>query len=385
MKYFLFNHEGSCNHGCEAIIHGTQKIIDIFDKNSEIILSSHNPQSDVNFSNIEVAKFQPRELKFFEKIVAKINLMFRQSEDYAIRKMYSPIVKQAKNADVCLSVGGDTYCYGDNYAIQVLTKELKKKGKKVFLWGTSVGQEDLDEKKLKSLENFDAIFTREPITFKLLNSKLENENIFMDFDTAFSMICEKIKLINGFDKTNTVGINISPLVARQNKKITEVIDGFILYLLKNTEFKILLVPHVIEDGNNDFEYMFPFFKKYKESDRIAILPDNLNAKQYKYFIANTRFFIGARTHATIAAYSSGVPTLTLGYSVKSRGISQYIFGIEKYVVDATKIADANCLIEAFNKLISEEDSIKTELEKLDERIKNNRTELAEKLKKQALK
>lgn len=43
-------------------------------------------------------------------------------------------------------------------------------------------------------------------------------------------------------------------------------------------------------------------------------------------------FIGARTHATIAAYSSLVPTLVVGYSVKARGIARDLFGTEKNYV-----------------------------------------------------
>jgi polysaccharide pyruvyl transferase WcaK-like protein len=49
-------------------------------------------------------------------------------------------------------------------------------------------------------------------------------------------------------------------------------------------------------------------------------------------------FIGARTHATIAALSSGVPTLSLSYSNKSKGINRDIFGNELYLLDGTNIS-----------------------------------------------
>ena len=54
--------------------------------------------------------------------------------------------------------------------------------------------------------------------------------------------------------------------------------------------------------------------------------------ELKGYIARCRFFVGARTHATIAAYSSCVPTLVLGYSVKSRGIARDLFGNEENYV-----------------------------------------------------
>ena len=46
-----------------------------------------------------------------------------------------------------------------------------------------------------------------------------------------------------------------------------------------------------------------------------------NCMVIKGYISRCELFIGARTHATIAAYSTGVPTLVLGYSVKARGIA----------------------------------------------------------------
>jgi colanic acid/amylovoran biosynthesis protein len=124
-----------------------------------------------------------------------------------------------------------------------------------------------------------------------------------------------------------------------------------------------LVPHVMDKENNDYEYMLPLFEEYRETDRIQILPPDLNAKQYKGYIARTRFFIGARTHTTIAAYSNGVPTLVLGYSVKSRGIAKDIFGEEKYVIDSKKLADEDELIKQFENLIENEDEIKEVLMK----------------------
>ena len=50
-------------------------------------------------------------------------------------------------------------------------------------------------------------------------------------------------------------------------------------------------------------------------------------------------FIGARTHATIAAYSSCVPTLVVGYSIKARGIAKDLFGTDEgYVLPVQALA-----------------------------------------------
>lgn len=361
MKYFLFNHVGSLNHGCEAIVRGTMNIISKADKDAEFVLSSFAPETDKCIDGIETRLFATRELTSTEKLVSAYYVKVRKSEEYALRKMYSEIVTQAQDCDVCLSIGGDTYCYGDNHGIQVLTRELKKSGKKVVLFGTSIGEEDLTADKLESLNDFDAIFTRESLTYELLKNKEANRKIFLNPDPAFCMERENVEMISGFTKDNTLGLNVSPLVESYNPQITAVTDDFIKHVLDNTTLRIILVPHVVEDGNNDYEYMLRFYEKYKSSGRVAILPSDLNAKQYKGYISKVRFFVGARTHATIAAYSSGVPTAVLGYSVKSRGIAKDLFSEELCVVNSRKLDSAEPVIEAFNTLVEKEQEIKETL------------------------
>ena len=363
MKYFLFNHEGSKNHGCEAIVRGSMNIIENSDEKAEFVLSSYNPSDDKIINNITVKAARTRALTKVEKLIAAVDLKINNSETYALQKMYSPIVSDAEDCDVCLSVGGDTYCYGDNHGIQVLTRELKKRGKKTVLWGASIGAEDLSERKLESLRDFDAIFTREPITYELLKANGANDNIYLFSDPAFCMERVEVEPIDGFTRENTLGFNISPLVASGDPRKKEIAEDFLRFVFENTTMKVLLVPHVVEENNNDYDFMKPIFEKFEHTGRIAILPPDLEARQYKGYIAGTRFFVGARTHSTIAAYSSGVPTIALGYSVKARGIAKDIFGEEKYVLDIKAMTDYEELRDEFLKLLENENEIRRELMK----------------------
>lgn len=363
MKYFLFNHEGSKNHGCEAIVRGSMNIIENSDEKAEFVLSSNNPSDDEIINNITVKSAKTRDLTKVEKLIAAVDLKINNSETYALQKMYFPIVSDAEDCDICLSVGGDTYCYGDNHGIQVLTRELKKRGKKTVLWGASIGAEDLSERKLESLRDFDAIFTREPITYELLKENGANDNIYLFSDPAFCMERVEVEPIDGFTRENTLGFNISPLVASGDPRKKEIAEDFLKFIFENTTMKVLLVPHVVEENNNDYDFMKPIFEKFDHTGRIAILPPDLEARQYKGYIAGTRFFIGARTHSTIAAYSSGVPTIALGYSVKARGIAKDIFGEEKYVLDIKAMTNCEELRDEFLKLLENENEIRRELMK----------------------
>ena len=73
----------------------------------------------------------------------------------------------------------------------------------------------------------------------------------------------------------------------------------------------------------------------EERSRICWVADNLNAAERKYLISRCEMMICCRTHASIAGYSSGVPTLVLGYSVKSAGIGRDM-GMENWVIPIEK-------------------------------------------------
>ena len=62
--------------------------------------------------------------------------------------------------------------------------------------------------------------------------------------------------------------------------------------------------------------------------RVVFFEDH-NCMELKGIISKCRFFVGARTHSTIAAYSMGIPTLVVGYSVKARGIARDLLGGEE--------------------------------------------------------
>ena len=93
--------------------------------------------------------------------------------------------------------------------------------------------------------------------------------------------------------------------------------------------------------------------------------EDCNCKELKGYISQCRFFIGARTHATIAAYSCGIPTLVVGYSVKSKGIAKDLFGTdENYVVPVQSLQSADTLTDAFNWIVDNEFYIKNQLKNI---------------------
>lgn len=357
MRYAFYSHGGCENHGCEAIVRTLSAMIKTGSPDSVIKLYTLNAQSDKagDLPNIDETEefnyIRPvSSLSFMQKL--KISSLSRKSQKSADEYFYSLSCKNPslKENDVYVSVGGDNYCYGDGHMAAAFNRELKKLGKKTVLWGCSVGKEDLSEDKIKDLKTFDLIVTRESMTYEtLINCGIDKNTVLypdpaftLDIDTAFGGKFEV--------KPNTLGFNISSLIgeyAGEGESIESIAVGFLRYVLENSNKNILLIPHVTKKEDGDQLILGRIAEKLG-SDRVSVVPDTLTAAQYKSIISRCEMFIGARTHATIAAYSTCVPTLVIGYSVKSKGIAKDIFSdYNGLVVPVSEITDAQKLIKAY--------------------------------------
>ncbi|MEH7096674.1 polysaccharide pyruvyl transferase family protein [Neobacillus vireti] len=372
MKIMMFLHAGSVNRGCEAIVRSSTKLIkDRIDK-AQVFLTSARPETDeiipkldgiYDGSNSSIKKFS------YGWFISSLRVKFFNDESYAFGKIHKKIIKHIKDVDIFLSIGGDNYCYGEQPGWYEIDKRIKRQGKKLVLWGCSIGEEDLSERKIEDLKLFDLILARETLTYTLLKNK-GLKNVQLVADPAFTMEKEELKLPEGWQEGNTVGLNFSPLVWKKNENSQTAVRELIKYILDKTDMSIVFTPHVIENGNNDYEVLNNFYEEFKNTGRVLILPDNLNAVQYKGYISRMRFFVGARTHATIAAYSNYVPTMVLGYSVKSKGIAKDLFGEEKLVLGIEEISDSQKLIGNFRRMVEEEMDLRQQLKKSIPKIKN---------------
>ncbi|WP_191561445.1 polysaccharide pyruvyl transferase family protein [Metabacillus idriensis] len=363
MNIFMYAHAGSPNRGCEAIVRSSATIIKEKLDGSKIYLASYRPETDQIISNLDgIYDGSNTEIKKFSIawVVSSLKVKLFKDESYAFGKIHQKVIKQIKNKDICLSIGGDNYCYGEQPGWYEVNKRVKAQGKKLVLWGCSIGEEDMSSRKLEDLRLFDLILARESLTYNMLLKKGLN-NVRLVADPAFTMEKEELELPDGWQEWNTIGLNFSPLVWKRNKQSQHAVKDLIEHILAETTMTIVLTPHVIDEGNNDHEILFNYFEEYKHTGRVIILPDNLNAIQYKGYIARMRFFIGARTHATIAAYSNCVPTMVLGYSVKSKGIAKDLFGDEKLVLNINEVSDSTKLINSFNEMLSNEIELISEL------------------------
>lgn len=373
MRYAFYSHGGCENHGCEAIVRTLSAMIKNARPESTIKLYTLDSQSDKSgdLPNIDESEefnytLPVSNTTAVQKI--KISFLSRKSQKAADEYFYSLSCKNPslKENDVYISVGGDNYCYGDGHMAAAFNRELKKLGKKTVLWGCSIGEEDLSEDKIKDLKTFDLIVARESLTYNALKKSETNKNLVLFPDPAFTLDIDK-KVSESFNvKPNTLGFNISSLVGEYSAKGTSIEDistEFLRYILDSSDKNILLIPHVTKPLDGD-QLILGRIAERLGSSRVSVVPSTFTASQYKSVISRCDMFIGARTHATIAAYSTCVPTLVIGYSVKSRGIAKDIFGTDEgLVIPVSEIDCTEKLIKDYEKFLSKKEVYRKHLEK----------------------
>lgn len=365
MNLNLYEQSGSGNHGCEAIIRST---IEMFKNSfSDINLFSEDIASEKKYKldNICNVYKQGEKVKpySFEHIFGKIV--------YALNQNYSPFYNKIhcnylKSTGISLQTGGDNYCYGTQYKnLGYMNDETRRRGMKSILWGVSIEPDIIAIKGVaENLKRYDLITVRETITKDALERFGVKDNVVLVADPAFTLKKANISIHDKYK--DAIGINISPLIMRREKKQGQILNSckkLVEYILENTDKNILLIPHVVEEGNDDRASLKLLLNEFMDNERIIML-DDYNCMELKTYISQCSFFIGARTHATIAAYSTCVPTLVIGYSVKARGIAKDIFeNYEEYVLPAQEIENSVQLVNAFKNLYNKKEQIREYLER----------------------
>ncbi|MDT3428800.1 polysaccharide pyruvyl transferase WcaK-like protein [Paenibacillus forsythiae] len=363
MKIMMFAHGGSLNRGCEAIVRSSAQMIKENISGARVFLASEQPHTDRVIPSLDgIYDGSKSEIvrPSLNWLVSAVRFKLLGDESYATGLIEQNTISRIKDVDVCMSIGGDNYCYGEQPGWYEIDRRVKKHGKKLVLWGCSIGEEDMTDRKLADLKLFDLILARESLTYDMLREK-GLRNVRLCADPAFTMAKEELPLPDGWQPGNTIGINFSPLVEGRNKQSGPAVRELLKHILRTTDMTIALTPHVMVDGNNDYELLQVFHQELKDTGRVILLPDHLTAVQYKGYIARMRFFIGARTHATIAAYSNFVPTMVLGYSVKSKGIARDLFGTEKLVLGIEEISSGDNLIAKFDEMLEGEEELRESL------------------------
>lgn len=352
------------NRGCEAIVRGTTKILRAHFKDLRFICVSHF-QSDEQYLKQSAQELDNEILHLHSNLMSKKKIAqnfwkpsyLSYAYNYLRRpermkyKVYEHMLPHLDSAAAVLSVGGDNYSL--DYGVPTLFTDLDdvviENGKPIIIWGASVGpfstMPDYERFMSEHLKKTTGIFARESATIDYLNSIGVNENVHAVADPAFVMDAVKPEGIDDEIPVDEemIGINLSPLMAKYTTNgdldaWTDMAASIIDNVSQNTDVPICLIPHVTNPTSNDHSFMQQALSRIENNGKkIFLMRPNYDAAETKWVISQMVFFAGARTHSTIAALSSGVPTLSFAYSIKAKGINRDIFGHTDYCMEPTEL------------------------------------------------
>lgn len=381
MKTVLFTgHHGFSNRGCEALVRSSVKLLSgAFGPLRFLVPSLDCDQDRLQWPEAEslgvewIPAYQP----WFARYWVNLQHLPYSPLQHLVWPFKLPAHwQQAVNeCDLVLCIGGDNYSldYKTPSLVMACDQLAVKLNKPVVLWGASVGPFDsapTTAKKVRQLFcKFSLLTVRESISLQYLRQTMGFDQTKLIPDPAFSLDALPWDLthLNLIAKGRWIGINASALFARYTnapKLFQSQLVELIEYLSENN-WGIVLVPHVspLDREGGDYTFLKQVLGLCSASTQksVRLLPDGLNAAQLKYVIAQLDFFIGARTHATLAALSSGIPTISLAYSVKAVGINKDLIGDDRLILPA-KSCTATGMIEAFERVVDQQSFIVEKLE-----------------------
>lgn len=322
----MYGHGGAYNHGAEAIVRAS---VPVFRQaGCPILLSTHFPNQDREFGlDRLVDKLIPADLSLVPEERAADGLAARE---HIAEKIYRDALAEIDEDTICIGIGGDNYCYPNWHRQSVFHRAAKARGGKSILWGCSIEPEQINGDMERILSEHDHIYARESLTAAALRER-KIKQVTQIKDPAFSLHSEPIPLPENFGE-HTAALNLSPLALRRSAQLLYHFVDAARWLLNHAD-ALLMLPHVVMPVDDDRQALEELERQLSPSERARICwaPDGLNAGAYKYLISKCELLVCCRTHASIAAYSTGVPVIVMGYSVKSRGIGLDM-GMERWVV-----------------------------------------------------
>jgi len=238
-------------------------------------------------------------------------------------------IKTIRKCDLVIDLTqGDSFTdiYGEwiFYSYTILKRLVEVQGVPLVLGPQTYGP-FINEKHKKfavqTIKKANSVITRDILSEQYL---IDNgiEKVHVTTDIAFFLPFDQTEFKKEVTK---IGINISGLLVKDKVENTETdfsvktdydkfITNIVEWLSDQKGYEVFIIPHVREDYEAGVRLLGD------DKNRVTFVEPFDSPIDAKSFISDMDVFIGARMHATIASFSSGIATIPVGYSRKFRGL-----------------------------------------------------------------
>lgn len=263
-----------------------------------------------------------------------------------LRGISTQSLQTLRRADLVVASGGDIFTsdYANlrKHLAYPLNAPRRGKRRALYLCSHSIGPFNAADRDafLRIAEQIALITVREPLSYHYLTHQLQlPTRVELTADVAFTLASAPPEPTRQ-QLQHHYGLNLEkPIIA------LSISQGIIHYSGLDPQHyyqtlaqfcdqqlehgaQLLFIPHVIErnPNNNDQIACQQVIQRIRAPGPVRLIAGEPSASELKAIIGQCQLLVGARTHATIAAMSQGVPTVSLAYSRKASGIMQQVYG-----------------------------------------------------------
>ena len=181
--------------------------------------------------------------------LAAVSHRIRRDDYWYTRLTHSEILKAVHKGDVCLSIGGDNYCYGQegNRILGYYNRMLRSRGAKTVLWGCSVEPEAMTPAVVEDMRRYSLITARKP---DLCGIKVSGSDPGIWYRIRLFSWIQKTPCRAPFAVDRRWG-SMSAAGCRIWKPGFGQLPGAGALYFKETDLDVLLLPHVVKKETDD--------------------------------------------------------------------------------------------------------------------------------------
>lgn len=298
--------------------------------------------------------------------------------------------KLEKSCDTLIILGGDDL--SEYYGIEQLKRELFKidyiKNKvNIFLVGQTIGPfKDERVQVVRSSLNGVNIYSRDPWTQEYLENNIGLKNIITSSDLALLPLPGQgkgklsIEVLQKYNVEENEYITIVPSglyesYCNDREIYIKNIENIINYILENTQYKIVLLPHVLRPQSIDDRNIIKSLEQiYGNNSRLEYIYDVMSPLEARYLLGNGVISISGRMHGAINTLQMRKPAISISYSVKYEGVIGRDLGLRELIVngDSSDLwINGNVSEETINKIKFILRSYDQIVEKIDKSVKKS--------------
>lgn len=362
MNILIVGHDTFENKGCQALVLTTTELLHRFIPNARFKVFSWDPEYDRRrYNNNGIScdfvlhKFNTGEFSRRNRFWLFLNRTAKIRTEkglFAPQRFYDAL----SWADLVVVSGGDILAdYGEaavkHYFFPIAVSVAL--GKRVYVFAQSISR--YRDRKLEAfckryLNEAGLITVREKISYEHLKELGIKAPVYLTADPAFLLQpCSPERVREMFreqgiagDGEPRIGFSVSRTVTRWGASdhggfvdgIADVLDRL---AERHRDARFLFVPHVSyrNDAKNDDRVIGREIRERTSCrNRVDLVQGDYSCDELKAMIGSCDVFVGARTHATIAAVSQAVPTVALAYSIKASGIMSELLDKDVCVLSA---------------------------------------------------